>query len=211
MNKQHQIESLLKEKFKLVSEMPWEDPIFYSHYLSQTYFYVRNSVSLLATCAGLLGPEFEKFKKRLIDHIHEEYGHEKMALSDLKHLGFDISQFTEFPETSAFYESQSFKMSHYSPITLWGWILALEGLAVQAGDQFYKRVSKAHGEKAALFLKVHVTEDQEHFRVALETIKDLSPEVSTELQRNLIQSCQMFLRMLERCRDAKVDQHRLSA
>lgn len=197
--KSNQIELQLKASFKIVSEMPWEDPHFYSQYLAQTYFYVSNSVSLLATCAGLLGPQHEKFKKRLIDHIHEEYGHEKLAVADLRGLGLDISQFTEFPETSAFYESQAFKMSHYSPITLWGWILALEGLAVQAGNQFYKRVQKAHGEKAAVFLKVHVTEDEEHFRVAMETIKDLPPEVSAQLNRNLLQSCQMFIRMLERC------------
>lgn len=197
--KQNEIEKLLKNQFDLLAKMPWEDQGFYSQYLAQTYYYVSHSVSLLTYCCGMLGPEFETFRKRLIDHVHEEYGHQKLAVADLKHMGLDIKDFEEFPETSAFYESQMFKMNIYSPITLWGWILALEGLAVQAGDQFYQRVKAAHGEKAAIFLKVHVTEDEEHFRVALKTIEGLPPQIAKGVEQNLKQSMHMFTKMLEEC------------
>src|SRR4051812_18758279 len=110
---------------------PWHDPYAYGLYLAQTYFYVCHSTRLLAFSAGIMKTPDTPFHRRFLEHASEEKGHEMMLLNDLAKLGFKITDFTEMPETRMFWEPQFYKIQHNDPLSVMGYIIALEAIAAE--------------------------------------------------------------------------------
>lgn len=191
------LDQQLKLLEKTVASCEWENPLVYGNYLAQTYYYVCHSTRLLGLSASYFQIDRDSLHRRFATHMSEEKGHEKLCLSDLRHLKLELSQFPELGRTRAFYESQYYKIQYENATSLFGYILLLEGAAVRLGPQIYERVSNSHGKAAGNFLRIHVEEDPDHVDQALESIMALPPQDLTYIEKNMVQSADLFGAMLE--------------
>ncbi len=183
---------------EVMAAFPWEDKECYAKWLAHSYYYVSHSTRLLAMAASRCDVSEQMLHKRFLEHLQEEKGHEKMALTDLEKIGFDIGAFREMTETSLFYQNQYYWLSYHGAVPFFGWILALEGGAVHCCEKAYVRVAKAHGEKAGIFLKVHAGEDVKHLEQALSQIEHLPSPVLQQIAKNFEQSCDLYWSVLNR-------------
>jgi len=175
----------------------WTDKTFYANWLAQTYHYVLHSTRLLALGAANFPLDQNKFHFRFIEHLREERGHEKLALNDLEALGFELKDFPEMPALSAFYQTQYYWIERVSPLSFFGWILCLEGLAVRKGTGLYQKLDKNFGPKATGFLKIHQGEDVDHLEKAFEYLSSLTGEQADVVVANLKLSCGLYRILLE--------------
>lgn len=163
----------------------WSDPNKYADWLAQTYFFVLHSTRLLTLSASRCPTDNQELHYRFVKHTAEESRHERMLLNDLKALGRDISEFTEYPTTASFFQTQYYQIEHIGAVTFFGYILVLEGLAVEAGDYIYDQVQKHHGPQKGSFLKVHSSEDPDHLRKAFLEIEKMSLIESIKICQNM--------------------------
>ena len=123
----------ISQMTEAISSYPWQDPEAYALYLSQTYYYVLHSTRLLALSAAHMKVSDNTFHRRFLEHASEEKGHDLMALKDLEVLGFRLEDFPELPHTRMFWETQYYKIEHNDPLSLLGYVIALEALASEHG------------------------------------------------------------------------------
>lgn len=174
-----------------VIEAPWDNREFYSAWLSQTYFFAKDTTRLLMLCGSHLSRDYQSLHTRFIEHVNEERGHEFLLLRDLKTLGFKIEEFAELPITAGFYQSQYYWIQHRSPFAFFGYILALEALGSEYGTLIYKKVQAAFGASATTFLRVHAEEDVDHTKKAYEALNAI-PEQALGLVRENFNLCVGF-------------------
>jgi hypothetical protein len=111
--------------------LEWSDREFYANYLAQTYYFVSHSTRLLALAAARFSTKQNDLHLRFLEHAKEEKNHDLAVLSDLKHLGFSISQIPESPYTRSLYATQYYSIEHLRPELFFAYILVLEGVAVE--------------------------------------------------------------------------------
>jgi pyrroloquinoline quinone (PQQ) biosynthesis protein C len=169
----------------VLDSLTWEDPACYAEYLAQTYFYVRHATRVLAKAAWRCNFEEEPLHKKLLQGINEEKNHELMCTSDLEHVGYDLKEFTELPETSAYYQTLYAMIDAHGPYALLGYFVSLEGLGAIGFNDVYNRVVKTYGKGGAQFIEVHAHLDQGHFEEGLSYILTL-PEAQ---QRLVAETC----------------------
>lgn len=179
--------------------MPWDDRNFYAHYLAQTFYFVQHSTRLLALAGGNTALSEDSLHRRFSSHIAEEKGHDRIALNDLKKLGIHRLP-AEAVATMNLYETQYYKIERQHPAALFGYILALEGVASLICPRFIEKIYQAHGIEAARFLKLHVEEDPDHVDKALEVIAGLPADQQDPIRVNLRQSLWNYRLFLEECR-----------
>jgi pyrroloquinoline quinone (PQQ) biosynthesis protein C len=181
----------------VMESLPWDNREFYANYLAQTFFYVRHSTRMLATSAGRLSYEAQQnLHIRFLKHLGEEAGHEKLALNDLKALGYNIEDFKELDATRFFYETQYYKIEHKDPLAIMGYILYLEVLAQFVCPPLTQKITQLYGKKTATFLLVHGEEDPHHVEEAQKLIASLPPQALTVITENLLQSSCAFNLMM---------------
>lgn len=198
-------EECMEETGRRVEAFPWEDKRAYGTWLMQSFVFVQHSTRLLALASGFTSFEQEAIHRRMANHLKEEVGHEKMALTDLKRLGLEISDLPELQETNAFFQTQYYWIQQESGASFLGYVIFLEGLAAKFGPHILNRVTEAHGEKASVFVRVHAEEDQDHIEKAFDNLKNLPPEEIERICRNMKSSSYFYGQMLERARRAKID------
>jgi thiaminase len=171
---QNSLEKGMTRLEKTLSEVNWSEIDVYADYLAQTYYYVCHSTRLLAHSASRFLVSDHVWHKRFIQHISEEFNHERLALSDLKAIGRSLAEFPEKPETKAFYLTQ-YAMNDVNPKAVLGYILILELLAVRKGQWLKERteIHKTRGQ-ATSFLRLHSNEDEAHVKEAMALCADLS-------------------------------------
>lgn len=184
-----------------VHTFPWEKPEAYAQWLGQTYYFANITTRLLTLASARMSLEQQNLHIRFIDHAKEERGHEKMLINDLKAIGHKIDQITELPATAALYQSQFYWIEHQNPMAFFGYIIMLEGLGADHGFHMYTEAKKHHGEKAAVFLKVHSTEDIDHVNKAMQQIEDLDPKTEALVVENFRLAASFYLEMM---RNAKI-------
>ncbi|SMF73152.1 iron-containing redox enzyme family protein [Pseudobacteriovorax antillogorgiicola] len=198
--------SPLQEQYKfehdrltsIVKQYPWESVEAYSQYLGQSYFYAKRSTRILALASACFDHDKTALHYRFLDHAREEKGHEILLINDLRTLGKSIDDIQEFPETSVFYQNLFYWIQNKNPIGLFGWVLNLEGFAIEDGDYIYNRVVDAHGKKAATFLKVHSSEDIEHIQSAVAFFDKLNDDEITMIGDNFSQCSILFNAILQK-------------
>ncbi|MBN8553883.1 MAG: iron-containing redox enzyme family protein [Deltaproteobacteria bacterium] len=203
-NKNEMTSQKIKEAFnremvllqKIYNKFPWQNREAYARWLAQTYHFVCHSTRLLSLSAARFSLSQNKFHLRCLDHMKEERSHEILALNDLKHLGYPISQFPESSMTSAFYQSQYYLIDYAHPLALYGYILCLEGISSTAGKDVYGQVCKAFGEKTATFWKVHSQEDDGHLAEAFEKLSMAAPTEADIILQSLKQSSDLYRMIL---------------
>lgn len=183
---------------ELMIHLPWENRKFYTSFLTQTYYFVQHSTRLLALAAAHASLDEDSLHRRYSAHIAEEKGHEKIALNDLKKLGVENLAAKSIAAKNM-YETQYFKIEREHPASLFGYILALEGVASLICPLFIAKVYSAHGTDASKFLKLHVEEDPDHVDKALEVIASLPSELQKLIQDNMNQSTRNYRSLLEEC------------
>lgn len=179
-------------------DLPWEDKDFYISFLTQTYYFVRHSTRLLAVASGLAPLGEDSLHRRFAEHIAEEKGHDKMALGDLKRMGV-TELASEHPATRNLYEGQYFKVEHQHPAALFGYILALEGIASLICPEIAPRVYQTHGLPSSTFLKLHVEEDPGHVEKAFQEIENLQGPTRALALDNMLQSLWSYSVFLSEC------------
>jgi hypothetical protein len=180
-------------KFNRARTVDWEDKAVYAEYVAQTFYYCAHTTRLLAVAGALFGVDREKLHQRFLKHAAEERGHQLLAVRDLAKLGHSLEDFPELPLTSALYETQYHRIMRINPLTLFGYILALEGNAVAYGPMVYDTVRKAHGDGPASFLRVHAEEDPDHLDTAFTMVSALS----TDEQRLVLENTKYSLAMYD--------------
>lgn len=177
----------------------WSSKYKYAGWLAQTYFYTAHSTNLLRFASDHLKEKsFLELKERFLEHIEEENNHEVLAELDLKRLGFTLANFSENGFTRSLYETQYYKIKNIHPCTLLGYILALEGIAVDAMGAPYSTLKKNFARQEINFLRVHVEEDPDHLVKALEQIDNLPQSFKIEIMKNFDQTCDLYVGMLDR-------------
>jgi hypothetical protein len=187
----------LKLFCKASDEFPWENKDAYAEWLGQAWYFVRHATHLLALTAATFKVDEKAHHDRFLDHLREERNHDVMLIRDLKALEREVKDFPERPETSALYQAQYYWIEHVAPISFFGYILCLEGLAVARGKKIYDTICKYHGEKAGLFMKVHSNEDEDHYAKALKQLSLITPAEQKTVIDNMVLSRQLYTNMFE--------------
>ena len=176
-----------------IQKAPWESKEFYRLFVSQIYHFVRYSTRMLAAAAA--STENAAYYKRLIEHLREESGHEKLALADLKRAGGEIEAYPELGMTRALWEPQFYKVQK-NPGALLGYILALEMIAVNGYPPLMEKLTKLYGREAVNFIRVHAEEDPDHVDKAIAQIESLPDAERMEVKKNFEQTCAVLLHLV---------------
>ncbi|MBY0316442.1 MAG: hypothetical protein K2Q26_13020 [Bdellovibrionales bacterium] len=183
----------------IIKSFPWQDKDAYAGWLANSNEYVANSTRVLALAGGTMPRHLTSFSNRFIKHSAEELGHEKLLELDVRGLGKNMNQIEITDEMYMFHRSLYYWISPAaSPIGLFGWVLALEGVAVNFGEWIYNEVKATHGPKSANFLKVHSAEDPDHLDKAFSSIKLLDSNDLNLVAMSTVSYCRQYGRVLER-------------
>ncbi len=178
---------------------PWEDRLFYALWLSQMYYFLCHATRLIHIAGAHFKIEDDLWHVRCIDHALQEKFHERLALNDLKDLGFDIAEFGETAEVVPLYQGQYYLVQHVDPISLYGSILYLEGLSLFIGKEITERVVKTHGAGAASFLITHTNEDVDHIEQAFNVLKACPHDRQKYICESLVMAQVANENMIRRC------------
>lgn len=182
----------MKRLEEMCSNFPWEDKDIYLSWLAQSYEYALRSTRILALTAAKMPEGHTLLSNRFVAHAAEEKNHDRLLRHDAKSLGADITQVPVLPEAEAFHKSLYFWLYEGKPVSMLGWVLCLEGFAVQCGKQIYPRIVKAHGAQASTFIKVHGEEDEDHIKKALEVCEQLSETETAEVIKSFRLYCKLY-------------------
>lgn len=192
------LDSKMDHLVNTVKNQPWDNKEFYKEYLAQSYFYTFHSCKMLAMAASLTTAEQSEYYKRSIQHIKEEFGHDSLALSDLKKMNGNIEEYPELGATRALWEPQFYKIQRQTT-SLLGYILALEYMCVRIYREIFERVSKAHGDKNGNFIRIHAEDDPDHVEKCVDQIELLPESERVAVWKNYEQTCMMFAVFLQQC------------
>jgi len=180
----------------LILSYPWHDPVSYAMWLAQTYYMVCHSTRLVALAGACCPLEKNKLHARFVDHSKEERGHEKVCISDLNELGYELLDFPQIYQSAAMYQIQYYWIQYRDPVSFFGYTLGLECLAEHFGPRLHEMATKAHGAAAAKFLRLHSEADVEHTQEAYKHLQDLSASERILVKENLNLSCEIYRGML---------------
>jgi len=190
-------ESVYKETAEVILNHQWESQDFYAMWSAQTYYYVRHSTRLFSAAATRCPLDANPVHNRLLHHLAEENGHENLSSADLKHMKIKVKNLPELASTQGMYQSQFYWIEHVHPYAFFGYLLALEGIAVHAGPEIYRRSKEAHGERSSRFLKVHTEEDVDHLSEVFVWFDKFSESEKEVIFKNFKLSCQFYCNMLQ--------------
>lgn len=166
-----------------IMSLPWEKREVYGDLLAQTYYHICHSTRLLAAAAARFPVSREELHQQCLKHASEERSHEKLSLSDLEVLGFQLSDFSELPSTKSLYRSAYYLIEHEGPIALFGYAYFLEWIAIAGGVPMHEVTERTFGKKAVKHLHVHTKEDPAHiesYEKKLETFSAVDRECIME-------------------------------
>lgn len=182
-----------------IMEYPWDKPEYYAVWMSQTYFYSRHTTRLLALAGAHCKQNENDFHLRFLEHSREEKGHEKLLSKDMAAFDLKAEDFPEFTTSAALYQTQYYWIQNDSPLSFFGYVLALEVMGARYGARLHKKIEDAQGKKATHFVRVHSTEDIGHTEKALANIAKLPPEVQDKVQINMEQTFFHYTNLLKEC------------
>ncbi|MCB0378102.1 MAG: iron-containing redox enzyme family protein [Bdellovibrionales bacterium] len=198
MNIYQSFENEMK-RYEQILDLPWNEKNFYMNWLAQSYYYICQSTRILTLAAAHFGIAQDKHHQRFVQHTREEKGHEKLVYADLQKMGYNISNFSQGSEVTAFYATQFYKIQHVNPISVYGWILSLEGLAITHGKAIHDKVQSSAADLPTKFIALHVEEDVSHMEKALAMVTDLDPDSLKLIEENMILSTDLYMAFTNSC------------
>lgn len=184
---------VMKQSKDVFHSFNWEDPQSYALWLRQTHYFVENSTRLVALTGARFPTERNDLHRRFLQHCGEEMGHEVLLVRDIKSLGIEFNSLKVYPETKALYQTQHYWIERVDPISFYGYLLYLEGLAANHARHAIERISKSHGADKLTFLKLHADEDEDHLAKAFKAIEKIETDESRFICENLELSCYFYL------------------
>jgi Iron-containing redox enzyme len=197
MSVRKQFEAYLELFNQEVPKDLFKDKEVYGRWLAQTYYFVCHSTPLLGYALPYL--KNRDLQHHFEHHLGEEERHDMMAKKDLEKLGYSLSDFPEYSETQAFYQSQYYRINFEGGTSLLGYILFLEGIAVSWGREGHEHIKDLY-KGSTLFLKVHAEEDPHHVTEAIKAIESLSGDQQEAILANLTYSFEAYMNILKRIR-----------
>lgn len=138
----------------------------YKSVLRQIFHHTRENPQLQALATVHFRGAQREMIKRFYQHAASEYGHDQLALNDLKVLGEDTSKIpTErpIPATSALLAFGFYQVQNLNPIGYLGYLFFLEFLPTQQGKLIMNKLSEVGVPQEAMsFIKDHSTIDLGH-------------------------------------------------
>ncbi len=189
--------STMRKSKEVLDQFPWENSYAYAMWLKQTHHFVENSTRLIALAGSRFTLEQNDYHRRFLEHCSEEISHEKLLIHDIKSLGFDPMELPVLAETAAFYQCQHYWIERVSPMSFYGYILFLEGLAANHGKDITRRVVSQHGVRSATFFKVHSEEDENHLEEAFTRLSQISKIDELNIVQNFKQCSYFYLGFLK--------------
>lgn len=180
------LESILQPAIDAVKAFDWSNKRSYANWTAQTYYMVIHSTRLFAYCAARTPLDNNDFHNRFIAHMLEEKGHENLARTDLKALGYNFSDFPELTSTSAIYQVQYYWVNEVSPNAFFGYLFALEGIAAYAGKFVRMELNKHYTANSGKFVKVHSEDDVQHIGECFDWLAKMSAVEQGHVYKNLV-------------------------
>lgn len=181
----------------IFDSFPWEQKEAYAELLAQTYYYVRHTMTFIATGVAQFNLTDRPLHRQLIKHLAEENGHDIMLINDLKALGMKVEDFPERPQTSALYQSQYYYFDHENPYAHFGYAYYLEGVSAHSLPAVADTTTKLYGERASTFYRLHGEEDVGHFAKGLKLLEGLPPDALESVEKNLNETSFFYMGMVE--------------
>lgn len=188
--------SLLQPTIEEAKNVDWTNKEVYANWSAQTYHFVIHSTRLFCFAAGKTPKDANDVHIRFLKHMWEEKGHENLAMTDVKNLGFNITDFPELPSTAALYQSQYYWINEVSAYSFFGYLIALEGLAVYGGHVVRSAVDPVYAKNSTKFIKVHCEEDQAHLEEVFEWIEKIPESEQENVYQNFVKSLAHYSSML---------------
>lgn len=176
---------------------PWNNRASYAAYMRQVFEFSQYSPDLLALAGVHTTGEL---KWRFFQHVGEEQSHEKLAKRDIEHLGINFDDIAVLSTTKAFVRSQFYFIQHQNPKSIYGYVMLLETLAIDAGPIAYEIASETFGKQCAKFLGVHIHEDDDHVKSGWEQIRQMDEGDIDAIVENFDMSADLFCQILKGCR-----------
>lgn len=186
---------------------PWESKTAYAGWVSQTYYFARETVTLLSLGAAK-SERNSKLQLRFVAHAAEEKGHEKLLEMDMKTLGYDFADYPEMPATSSLYQAQYFWLEQRDPRAFFGYIIFLEGIGALYGQKLHQKTKPLYGASGTYFLKVHAEDDIDHLEKAIDEVSKFEPEVLELVLQNFRHAAACYEWMLKSIVDVHVGKNR---
>ncbi len=181
----------------LIKKVNWKDQHHYTEWLAQTFYYAAYSTRIIGLAGCHFGYSQNNLHQRFLEHAKEEKNHEKILITDLAHFGQKLSDFDPSPMAKMLYQNQYYWIQHQGPLSVYGYFLFLEGLAVEFGPEIYKRIAKVFPANAIKYLKVHVEEDHGHIESHLKLLADATPEDYSKIVENMQLTGAAYRKFLE--------------
>lgn len=193
-----QINNIVDPYAERMLNLDWSDKDLVASWLSQTFYFVRYNLKLIAYSAAFTPPaEYEDYN-RYVEHMREESGHEFLASRDLQSLGYDLKDFRETFSTKSLYATQFFNIDKHGHEALMGYAMALEFLADKVCLKINEKVKADHGMSSS-FLKVHGEEDEGHIDSAIDVLNQWSPGQIDVVLKICRETCEAYQNFLDSC------------
>ncbi|PIS10462.1 MAG: hypothetical protein COT73_09220 [Bdellovibrio sp. CG10_big_fil_rev_8_21_14_0_10_47_8] len=183
------------EKTKIL-DLKWENPEVYAEWLAQTFYYASYSTRIIGLAACHFNYQRDDLHLKFLEHAREEKNHEKILIVDLKNMDRRLEQFSPSSSAEVLFQNQYYWIQNVNPISVYGYFLYLEGLAVEFGPEIYRRIKSAHPENATRYLKVHVDEDAGHIEGHYQFINKLGQNEQDLIKTNMLQASFLYRSML---------------
>ena len=171
------------------SNLFWNHPdlnLLLPHFLIQLHRVMQGGISLMQTAktraSALPGdPVAAQTAAYLQTHIEEEKGHDQWLLDDIASLGIppkEVLQTTPLPAVVSLLGAQYFWALHIHPVTLFGYLIVLEGYPPLAEQLQEIRLRTGLPATAFRCLKSHADDDPDHIAALNRTLDEmpLTPE-----------------------------------
>lgn len=186
-----------QNKMKNASDaFPWGKKECYVSWLAQTLDYASGTSRILALTGAHFEPKKAKLTYRFFQHAMEEKGHDNLLRLDAKGLGFDLNEVPLLPIAEAFHKSLYYWIYQNRTPVIMGWILLLEGFAVNCGPSAHLKTAEIYGAKATSFLRVHTEEDPDHVEKAFEALALFTPAELHDVAYGLNFYCALYCEIM---------------
>ena len=181
-------------------------------FLIQLHRVMQSGISLMRTakdCALSLpdDPVATRTAAYLAMHIEEEKDHDQWLLSDIESLGIDpadVLRTTPLPAVVSLLGAQYFWMFHMHPVTIFGYLIVLEGYPPLVHQ--LEQIRRNTGLPATAFrcLKSHAEDDPDHIDTLNRTLDDmpLTPDQSKYLALSAFHTIDAVASILEELLEA---------
>ena len=180
-----------------VDKFPWKNKEAYAKWLTQTFHYASQTISLLSLMVARTNikddPELHYSR---VQHLKEEIGHEEWVRKDLSALGFNLEDFPELSATRWLWVPQ-FYYCDRSVEQVYGYTILLEQLAVERGAIVASKIKDlAGGKRCDRFLTGHDEADVKHVERDLQKIAKFQSVNQEALITNMFDTAKAYELML---------------